>query len=329
MGKRLKIFTWNAGRNYLYHLSRVNADFYLPFDPMKGAGYSGRSPMFFGQNVKEVNPPDVRQLEFDCILFQSRQNYLIDQHILFSPDQHIIPKVYLEHDPPHLTPAGTSHVVEDPDMILVHVSHFNRVMWDNNHTPSYVIEQGVIDNDIIYSGEIERGIVVLDQPLSQEREIGQDILREVMKKIPIDIIGPESESFGGLGEVPINELPEFMARYRFYFSPTRHASPSLSMFDAMMAGIPVVGLAAGNLADIVANDKSGFISCDIKSLISEMTRLLEHPDHAANLGRGAREIATARFTVDRFIKEWEALLEKAASRSYPPRYFAEILKNLS
>ena len=50
----------------------------------------------------------------------------------------------------------------------------------------------------------------------------------------------DSESVGGIGEVPPVKLPRFMARYRFFFHPIRYTSLGLAVCEAMMLGKPAV-----------------------------------------------------------------------------------------
>ncbi|HZW02982.1 MAG TPA: hypothetical protein VFF68_03575, partial [Anaerolineaceae bacterium] len=93
-------------------------------------------------------------MEFDLVLFQSHDNYLRDQHEILSDRQKDLPRIYLEHDPPRQNPTDTKHPVDDPNVLLVHVTHFNNLMWDNNRTPSTVIEHGVVvPEGVQYSGE--------------------------------------------------------------------------------------------------------------------------------------------------------------------------------
>jgi hypothetical protein len=70
----------------------------------------------------------VRRLGVDCILFQSRKNYLEDQYDILTEAQRRLPRIYLEHDPPREHPTDTRHVVDDPDVLLVHVTHFNNLI---------------------------------------------------------------------------------------------------------------------------------------------------------------------------------------------------------
>jgi hypothetical protein len=99
--KRLRVLTWHVHGSYLYYLSHARQEFYLPVKPGRPEGYGGCPPNFaWGANVHEVPAEDVANLEFDCVLFQSRRNYLHDQYEILSAAQQRLPRVYLEHDPP-------------------------------------------------------------------------------------------------------------------------------------------------------------------------------------------------------------------------------------
>src|SRR5690606_34983294 len=129
---------------YLYYLSQGNFDIYIPVSNRQRDGYGGRENIPFGDNVIEIPEEQVKNELFDCILFQSAKNYLEDQYETLSPEQRNLPRIFLEHDPPRQTPTDTKHVVTDSSVTIVHVTHFNKLMWDNNSVPAYVIEHGVI-----------------------------------------------------------------------------------------------------------------------------------------------------------------------------------------
>jgi hypothetical protein len=153
---RLKILTWHIHGSYLYYLTQAPHDFYLPVKPNKPEGYGGRLGSFpWGDNVHEISADEVRNHSFDCILFQSKRNYLNDQHEILSDSQRRLPRLYLEHDPPREHPTDTYHVVNDPNITLIHVTHFNHLMWDSGSTPTRVIEHGVmIPDGVSYTGEL-------------------------------------------------------------------------------------------------------------------------------------------------------------------------------
>lgn len=302
----LRIFTWHIHGSYLYYLSHAPCQFFIPKSDTAAAGYSGRSgPFKWGENVVEVPVEDVRNMQFDCILFQQRQAYLEDQYDILSEQQRRLPRIYLEHDPPRETPTDTRHFVDDPEMLLVHVTHFNRLMWNNNRTPSKVIEHGVvIPPGARYDGSIEKGIVVINNIQARGRRLGLDVYKEVRRHIPLDIVGMGSEQVGGLGEIPPPDLPEFISHYRFLFNPIRYTSFGLAVCEAMAVGLPIVGLATTEMPVVVQNGVSGYLHTDVDFLVDRMQHLLNAPEHARELGAGARAEALRRFDIGRFAEDW-------------------------
>ncbi|HEY8400919.1 MAG TPA: glycosyltransferase family 4 protein [Cytophagaceae bacterium] len=307
----LKVLTWHVHGSYLYYLTQAPCEFYLPVKPGKPEGYGGRcGTLPWGNNVFDVPSEEVRNMQFDCILFQSKKNYTEDQFEILSSEQRKLPKIFLEHDPPRESPTDTHHVVDDPDMLIVHVTHFNELMWDNNRTPSKVIDHGVMVHDAHYSGELDKGIVVINGIAKRGRRLGLDVFEKVRKEIPLDIVGMGSEEVGGLGEIPNIELPKFISKYRFFFNPIRYTSLGLSVCEAMMTGMPVIGLATTEMAVTIHNDISGYVHTDMNYLIEKMKLLLNDPWKAKELGKGALQEAKKRFNINRFCKEWLMTLEE-------------------
>ncbi|WP_374949435.1 glycosyltransferase family 4 protein [Mucilaginibacter sp.] len=313
MQNRLKIFTWHIHGSYLYYLSQGNYDIYIPIKAEKTEGYYGRGETFpFGDNVIEIPANDVRNQEFDIILFQTNNNYLIDQHEILSEQQKELPKVYIEHDPPRQHPTDTKHILDTPDVTLVHVTHFNKLMWDSNRTPTRVIEHGVTALQVTYTGELDKGIVVINNLPARGRLLGLDVFLEAREQVKLDLVGMGTGDLG-LGEVLHPQLPEFQSKYRFFFNPIRYTSLGLAVCEAMMMGIPVVGLATTELSAVIDNGYSGFIHTDIHYLIGKMNLLIADPELAKEIGANGREVALKRFNIDRFTKDWEHLFNEVTS----------------
>jgi hypothetical protein len=307
MKHRLKIFTWHIHGSYLFYLSQGDYDLYIPTRPEKTEGYYGRGETFpFGDNVIEIPAEEVKNYRFDCILFQTNQNYLSDQFDILSEEQRNLPRIYLEHDPPRVHPTDTRHVVNDPSVTLVHVTHFNKLMWDNGNTPATVIEHGVTQPEVSYTGKFNKGIVVINNLPSRGRLLGLDVFLEVRKHIPLDLVGMGTGELG-LGEVLHPQLPGFISQYRFFFNPIRYTSLGLAVCEAMMMGIPVVGLATTELATVIENGRSGYVHTDVDYLIEKMKLLLQDVEHAKQLGINGRETAARKFNISRFAHQWEQL----------------------
>jgi glycosyltransferase involved in cell wall biosynthesis len=313
---RLRILTWHIHGSYLYYLTQSHHEFYLPVKPGKPEGYGGRLGSFsWSNNVYDIPAEEARNFKFDCILFQSRKNYLEDQYEILSESQRRLPRIYLEHDPPREHPTDTRHVVDDPDVLLVHVTHFNQLMWDSNRTPTRVIEHGVmIPDSVRYTGELERGLVVVNGLLPRGRRLGVDVFECVRQEIPLDLVGMGAEKLSGLGEVPHHQLPAFASRYRFFFNPIRYTSLGLSVCEAMMIGLPIVGLATTEMVTVVENGVSGYVDTDVKKLISQMHQLFNDRNYAQKLSQGAIKTAQKRFNIQRFTRDWDEAFEIAISR---------------
>ena len=311
LGRPIRVLTWHIHGSYLYYLTQTPVEFILPVKPGKEEGYGGKSgPIPWGLNIREVSADEIKNIELDCILFQSKKNYLEDQYEILTEDQRRLPKIFLEHDPPREVPTDTKHVVDDPEMLLVHVTHFNRLMWDNNRTPSKVIEHGVlIPEDVRYTGELNKGIVVINGIAKRGRRLGLDIFQQVREHIPLDIVGMGSEEVGGLGEIKNTNVASFISRYRFFFNPIRYTSLGLSVCEAMMAGIPIVGLATTEMPVTIQNDYSGYVHTDLDYLMLKMEQLLKYPEKAKELGEGARKTALKKFNIERFASDWQKTIE--------------------
>lgn len=305
-----KIFTWHIHGSYLFYLSQGNYDIYIPVRTEKTEGYYGRGETFpFGDNVHEVQVDDIPKLSFDCIIFQTNKNYLEDQYEILTPEQRNLPGIYIEHDPPRQHPTDTRHVVDDPDILLVHVTHFNRLMWDSNNTRTRVIEHGVTVPDIPYTGEIDKGIVVINNLPDRGRLLGLDIFLEVRKHVPLDLIGMNTGELG-LGEILHPQLPEFISKYRFFFNPIRYTSHGLAVCEAMMLGLPIVGMATTELPTVITNNVNGFIHTDIGTLVDKMQQLLQDKEQAASLGVEGRKTALNRYNIKRFTHDWEQTIRE-------------------
>ncbi|MGZ5776643.1 glycosyltransferase family 4 protein [Ramlibacter sp.] len=308
--RRLNVLTWHTHGSYLYYLSQAPHEFHVLSKPGRPPGYGGRCGSIpWGDNVHDLPADEARHREFDCILFQDDPQWDKDQYELLTPAQRALPRIYLEHDPPRAHPTDTPHPVDDPNVLLVHVTPFNALMWDSGRTPTRVIEHGVmIPPHVHYRGELERGLVITNHLARRGRRLGADLFVQARAQVPLDLVGMGAGELDGLGEIEHAQLPEFAAHYRFLFSPIRYTSLGLAVIEAMMAGLPVVALATTEMATVIDNGVSGFTDTDPAVLVERMRDLLHSPGLARALGMGARKRALDRFHIDRFSADWDAAL---------------------
>jgi glycosyltransferase involved in cell wall biosynthesis len=240
-------------------------------------------------------------------VFQDDHQYLEDQHHYLSVAQRRLPKIYIEHDPPRQHPVDERHVVTDAEVVVIHVTHFNRLMWFTV-APTRVIEHGVIEPQATYTGELERGLVVVNNIATRGRRLGHDLYQQATAHVPLDLVGMGSAEAGGLGEVLHAGLPAFAARYRFLFNPIRYTSMGLAVIEAMMAGMPVVALATTEMPSVIRDGHNGFVDTDVGRLIELMRLLLKDRALAEQLGGEARRTALERFNIERFVADWNTVL---------------------
>jgi len=159
---------------------------------------------------------------------------------------------------------------------------------------------------------VPRGAVVVNNLPSRGRRLGLDVYREVERRVPLSLYGMDSKAIGGEGEVGNSRLPDVLAAHRFFFNPIRYTSLGLAIVEAMMVGLPIVGLATTELVTVIEDGKSGFLDTAPDALVPRMQALLRDPGLARALGERARATALERFSIDRFIADWQRALRKVA-----------------
>jgi hypothetical protein len=305
--RRLNILIWHIHGAYLTAITQAEHNWYLPTKAGGTEGYIGRGKdSTMPDYVREIPAEAVRQLDIDLIICQTPQNYQTDRFEILSPDQLKRPTIYLEHNTPEPHPTDSRHpAADDPDVLLVHVTNYNRLMWDNGQTPTRVIKHSVaIDPTIRYRGERQEGIVVVNELHRRGRMAGFDLFDRSRQQLPLTVAGMKSMEIGGIGEIHYSRLHRTVAEYRFLFSPMRYSSLPLAVIEAMTIGMPIVAVATTELPTVIQNGVHGFVSADPDELIDAMRFLLDNPDEARRMGSNARELALRDFGIDRFVNDW-------------------------
>ncbi len=319
---RLRVLTWHVHGSYMKYLLHAPHDFYLPVTVDKAGARHGGVPSDadWPSNAVEIPAAAVRGSNFDVILYQHHDNWHVDRHKILSDAQRTQPSIFLEHDPPREHPTDTRHPVsksidsgEEANVLIAHVTHFNQLMWDSGPVSTTVIEHGVaVPEGVTYSGELERGLVVINGLARRGRRLGADIFEELRREVPLDLVGLWADESNGLGEVKHAELPAFEARYRFLLNPIRYTSFGLSVIEAMMVGLPIIGLATTEMVRHIQNGVHGYLSTNPRDLVPIMQRLLADRDEAQRLGENARQLACERFNIERFARNWDQALRSVA-----------------
>ncbi|MDQ7744402.1 glycosyltransferase family 4 protein [Hydrogenophaga pseudoflava] len=313
--RRLRILTWHVHGNYLYNLTQVPHDFWLVVDSARSVHHTGRSGTLpWGDNVHEAPLDRLAEMEFDVVLYQARDNWEVDRRRWLSPAQRALPRIVLEHDPPQQHPTDTPHWCTDPAALLVHVTPFNALMWDNGPLAVRVVEHGVRPlAEPPWRGDVPEGLVVVNHIARRGRRLGLDIWQAASAQVPLCLVGMGSEQAGGRGEIAQHRLPALMAAHRFFFHPVRHTSLGLAAVEAMLAGLPVVGLATTELVTVIDSGRNGYIDTSLERLVDVMQRLVRDRGLAAEWGEAGRRTARERFSIDRFVRDWLAVFDEVTA----------------
>ncbi len=314
------MLVWQIHGSYLNSLvqgfaafSKTAHRFYLPTKPERPEGYGGRGAGHaWSPETVEVPAEEVRDLDLDLVIYQTEKNFTEDAREILTPEQSALPAIYLEHNTPQGRINEMIHPVDDPGILLVHVTHFNDLFWDTRRTPTRVIDHAVVPTEAGgYTGELTRGVSLVNDMPRRKRVVGADVFRRVRGEVPLDLFGFDSREAGGFGDLPQAEVHERMKAYRFYFNPVRYTSLPLSVLEAMELGLPIVALATTELVTVIEDGVNGYVSTDVGRLVERMRGLLADPEEARRLGEAGRRTARERFGLERFMADWEAAFEEA------------------
>ncbi|HEX6326481.1 MAG TPA: glycosyltransferase [Jiangellaceae bacterium] len=315
----MKILIWHVHGSWTTALVQGRHEFLLPLAPDRGPDGRGRAQTWdWPPNAVEVPVSDLDRAEFDvAVLQRPRELELLEQWTGRRPGVDV-PTVYVEHNTPDGPAASTSHPLAGQTTVpIVHVTHFNRLMWDNGVAPVEVIEHGVIDPGYRYTGQRLAVAAVVNEPVRRWRVAGTDTLVELASQVPVEVFGmgmaPLAERAAGLAAVHENlhqdALHDELGQCRAYFHPYRWTSLGLALIEAMAIGMPVLGWAATAAPDAVPAT-AGVLSTDPANLAAAARRWLHDPEEARQVGLAARQHALARFGLDRFLDDWDRLLKE-------------------
>ncbi|GAA1842180.1 glycosyltransferase [Agromyces salentinus] len=316
----MRILLWHVHGGWTDAFVRGDHDYLFPTDAQRGPWGLGRGGRDWPATAVEVDHEDLRDAEVDLVLLQRLEEFELAERLLGRRLGRDMPAIFLEHNTPKPDAAATRHPLADRDEItLVHVTHFNELMWDNGRAPTVVIEHGIPDPGHRYTGSIERMAVVVNEPVRRWRVTGTDLLPRFAGAGGIDAFGmgvdalPEAlaahdGSIRAVGDLRPDLLREALPQRRLYLHLPRWTSLGLSLLEAMHLGMPVVALQATEAARAVPPG-AGFLSTNVNELVAAARLLLEDPDAAVSLGAVARQAAIERYGLARFLRDWDTLLE--------------------
>lgn len=318
----MRILMWDVHGGYTDSLVAGTHDYlFLPPEPSGRGGLAryGDSPP---SNAYEVSREKLRSEPPDVVLLQRVEEIELCAEQLGLRPGDDVPAIFLEHNTPKADVPNTRHPLADrPGLSLVHVTHFNDLFWDCGRTPTRVIEHGVADPGLRYTGRLPRLAFVVNEPVRRWRVTGTDLLSRFADyevdafgidadKLP-EALGPAHPRVWFAGNLQPNALYDALAERRVYLHLNRWTSLGLSLIQAMMLGMPVVVLdttEASRAVPVEAGARSG----DIDELRTAARALLADPEEAQHRGLAGRRAALDRYGLPRFVHDWDLAFKEAA-----------------
>jgi outer membrane murein-binding lipoprotein Lpp len=317
----MRLLVWHVHGSWMTALVQGRHEYLVPLVPGRGPDGRGRAQTWdWPASVAEVTPEQLRSREKapDVVLLQREQDAELLERWSGLRAGVDVPAVHVEHNTPRGDVTDWRHPLADQTRVpIVHVTHFNAAAWDNGRAPVHVIEHGVLDHGHTWTGENARLSMSVNEPVRRSRVAGMDLAARVAEQVPVDVYGMQVDALpahlpafagGRHDDLPQHELHARMADHRAYLHTYRWTSLGLSLLEAMTLGSPVIVLAATAAPEAVP-PSAGVVSSDVRELVAAARRLVNDPEQAAAMGTAARAHALKYFSLDRFLSDWDQLLE--------------------
>jgi glycosyltransferase involved in cell wall biosynthesis len=302
----VNILLWHVHGSWTTSFVQGKHRYLVPVNDARDAWGRGRARTFdWPSSVEEVGPD--RFAEADVSIVQR------PEELDMVPGG--VPKIYVEHNTPKGDVPYSRHPMADrDDLVIAHVTHFNELFWDTGGTRTRVIEHGIVEPAARWTGDLDRLAVVTNEPLRRGRVTGTDLFPRFAAVAPLDVFGMgvadlASDRITAYDDPPQARMHAAVARRRAYLHLCRWTSLGLSLIEAMQMGMPVLALATTEAVAAVPPD-AGVLATRVDTLVEAAQWLIDEPEQARLLGTRARQAALARYGLDRFLADWDRLLEE-------------------
>jgi hypothetical protein len=302
----MNILLWHVHGSWTTSFVQGKHRYLIPVNDERDEWGRGRARTFdWPQTVEELPLTEIHDIDL-AIVQRPRELDLVPPHV---------PVIYVEHNTPRGGVPDTRHPMADRDDVLIaHVTHFNELFWNTGATRTTVIEHGVVEPRARWTGEQQRLAIVTNEPVRRGRVTGTDLFGRFTPVAPLDVFGMgvaalDHPRITTYDDPPQHRMHEQIARRRAYLHLCRWTSLGLSLIEAMQIGMPVLALATTEAVAAVPPG-AGVLSTRVDDLVEAAQWLLDEPAEAARLGARARQVALTHYGLDRFLADWDRLLEE-------------------
>ena len=282
--RRLRILTWQVHGNYLYYLTQAPHEFFVLSKPGRPPGYGGRNGSLpWGDNVHDCPVrhgaragvrlravPVARALPEGSARDPVRRAAPAAAHL---PRARPAARASDEHRASGRRPgraARARHALQRADVgqrTRADARRRARRARAGRHRRGPASSRAAWRSSTILRGA-DAGLAPMCSSAGA-------------REVPLDLYGMDAPASGGLCELPYAQLLPAIARHRFYAHPGRYTSLALALCEAMMIGLPVIGLATTELPRIIQDSGGGYVDNDVARLVDVSRELLRDAGRAA------------------------------------------------
>ncbi|RIV30218.1 glycosyltransferase family protein [Micromonospora radicis] len=319
----MNILLWHVHGSWTTSFVHGKHRYLVPATPDRGPYGLGRARTYtWPESAAEVSPEQLRTAEVDVVILQRPEELALAADWLGRRPGRDLPAIYVEHNTPKdgAVPNSRHPMADRDDLLVAHVTAFNELFWDVGSTRTTVVDHGIVPPAVAYTGELDRLAVVINEPVRRWRVTGTDLLARFAEIAPLDVFGMKvagladhlglpADRLTSHDDVPQHRMHAELARRRAYLHLCRWTSLGLSLIEAMSIGMPVVALATTE-AVMAVPPGAGALSTRVDDLLAAAGRFAAHPEQARLAGTQARAAARERYGLDRFLADWDRLLEE-------------------
>jgi glycosyltransferase involved in cell wall biosynthesis len=148
----------------------------------------------------------------------------------------------------------------------------------------------------------QRMMSVVNDWVNRDWCCGYQIWERTVKGLPCHVVGDTP----GLS-VPAESLEALRKDYsesQIFVNTSTHSPIPCSLLEAMACECAVVSTATCLIPEIIENGVNGFCTNDEDEMSEYMVLLLNDSDLCRKLGQAARQTIKEKFSMNRFISEW-------------------------
>ncbi|MET8200894.1 glycosyltransferase [Micromonospora taraxaci] len=318
----MNILLWHVHGSWTTSFVHGGHRYLIPTTPDRGPYGLGRARTYpWPDSAVEVTPEDLPGTDVDLVILQRPEEIDRAQEWLRRRPGRDVPAIYVEHNTPKGDVPNTRHPMADrDDLLIAHVTGFNQIFWDTGATRTTVVDHGIVAPTVSYTGELDRLAVVINEPVRRGRVTGTDLLPRFAEIAPLDVfgmgvagladhLGLPADRLTSHDDVPQHRMHAELGRRRAYLHLCRWTSLGLSLIEAMAIGMPVVALATTE-AVMAVPPEAGALATRTDTLLDAARRFIDEPATARRAGAAARTAARDRYGLDRFLADWDRLLEE-------------------